>query len=78
VPKSRASAISKAATSAAAPSVGPFARLRPGAELAEDVHVGNFVEIKNAILDEGVKVGHLTYIGDADMSANIPTSARAP
>jgi bifunctional UDP-N-acetylglucosamine pyrophosphorylase/glucosamine-1-phosphate N-acetyltransferase len=45
--------------------VGPFARLRPGAELAEDVHVGNFVEIKNAILDEGVKVGHLTYIGDA-------------
>ena len=46
-------------------SVGPFARLRPGAELAEDVHVGNFVEIKNAILDEGVKVGHLTYLGDA-------------
>ena len=47
--------------------VGPFARLRPGAELAEHVHVGNFVEIKNAILDEGVKVGHLTYIGDADI-----------
>ncbi len=47
--------------------VGPFARLRPGAELAEDVHVGNFVEIKNAILDEGVKVGHLTYLGDADV-----------
>ena len=46
-------------------SVGPFARLRPGAELAEDVHVGNFVEIKNAVLDEGVKVGHLTYLGDA-------------
>lgn len=47
--------------------VGPFARLRPGAELAEDVHVGNFVEIKNALLDEGVKVGHLTYIGDAEV-----------
>lgn len=47
--------------------VGPFARLRPGAELAEDVHVGNFVEIKNAVLDEGVKVGHLTYIGDAQV-----------
>ena len=45
--------------------VGPFARLRPGAELAEDVHVGNFVEVKNTILDEGVKVGHLTYLGDA-------------
>ncbi|MGL5010140.1 MAG: bifunctional UDP-N-acetylglucosamine diphosphorylase/glucosamine-1-phosphate N-acetyltransferase GlmU, partial [Paracoccaceae bacterium] len=47
--------------------VGPFARLRPGAELAEDVHVGNFVEVKNATLGEGVKVGHLTYIGDADI-----------
>jgi len=47
--------------------VGPFARLRTGAELAEDVHVGNFVEVKNAILDEGVKVGHLSYIGDADV-----------
>ena len=53
--------------------VGPFARLRPGAELAEDVHVGNFVEIKNAILDEGVKLGHLTYLGDAHVGehANI-------
>jgi bifunctional UDP-N-acetylglucosamine pyrophosphorylase/glucosamine-1-phosphate N-acetyltransferase len=53
--------------------VGPFARLRPGAELAEDVHVGNFVEIKNAILDQGVKVGHLTYLGDAHVGegANI-------
>ena len=47
--------------------VGPFARLRPGAELAEDVHIGNFVEIKNAVLGEGVKVGHLTYLGDADV-----------
>lgn len=45
--------------------VGPFARLRPGAELGGDVHVGNFVEIKNAVLDEGAKVGHLTYLGDA-------------
>ncbi len=45
--------------------VGPYARLRPGAELAEDVHVGNFVEIKNAVLDEGAKANHLSYIGDA-------------
>ena len=45
--------------------VGPFARLRPGAELGGDVHVGNFVEIKNTVLDEGAKVGHLTYLGDA-------------
>lgn len=50
-------------------SVGPFARLRPGAELGPDSHVGNFVEIKNAILGEGVKVGHLTYLGDAEIGA---------
>jgi bifunctional UDP-N-acetylglucosamine pyrophosphorylase/glucosamine-1-phosphate N-acetyltransferase len=49
--------------------VGPFARLRPGAELAEDVHVGNFVEIKNAIVDEGAKINHLTYVGDAHVGA---------
>ncbi|TNC50704.1 bifunctional UDP-N-acetylglucosamine diphosphorylase/glucosamine-1-phosphate N-acetyltransferase GlmU [Rubellimicrobium rubrum] len=47
--------------------VGPFARLRPGAELAEDVHVGNFVEIKAAQIGEGAKVNHLSYIGDADV-----------
>ena len=55
--------------------VGPFARLRPGAELAEDVHVGNFVEIKNAILDEGVKVGHLTYLGDAVIGSKVNVGA---
>lgn len=49
--------------------VGPYARLRPGAELAEDTRVGNFVEIKNATLDEGAKVNHLTYIGDASVGA---------
>ena len=49
--------------------VGPFARLRPGAELAENVHIGNFVEIKNASIDEGAKVNHLTYIGDAEIGA---------
>ncbi len=47
--------------------VGPFARLRPGAELAEGVHIGNFVEVKNAQLAEGVKANHLSYIGDADI-----------
>ncbi len=53
--------------------VGPFARLRPGAELAEDAHVGNFVEIKNALIGADAKVGHLTYIGDAAVgeAANI-------
>jgi bifunctional UDP-N-acetylglucosamine pyrophosphorylase/glucosamine-1-phosphate N-acetyltransferase len=45
--------------------VGPFARLRPGAVIGKDAYVGNFVEIKNAILGEGVKASHLSYIGDA-------------
>ena len=49
--------------------VGPYARLRPGAELAENVKVGNFVEIKNAQLAEGAKVNHLSYIGDASIGA---------
>lgn len=49
--------------------IGPFARLRPGAELAENTHIGNFVEIKNAVIAEGAKVNHLTYIGDADVGA---------
>ena len=47
--------------------VGPYARLRPGAELSENVHVGNFVEIKNATISEGAKVNHLSYIGDASI-----------
>jgi bifunctional UDP-N-acetylglucosamine pyrophosphorylase/glucosamine-1-phosphate N-acetyltransferase len=45
--------------------IGPFARLRPGAEIAEDAHIGNFVEVKNAIVEEGAKANHLSYIGDA-------------
>jgi bifunctional UDP-N-acetylglucosamine pyrophosphorylase/glucosamine-1-phosphate N-acetyltransferase len=49
--------------------VGPFARLRPGAVLEESVHVGNFVEVKNARLEKGVKANHLSYIGDARVGA---------
>lgn len=45
--------------------IGPFARLRPGAEIAENARIGNFVEVKNAIIEEGAKANHLTYIGDA-------------
>jgi len=45
--------------------VGPFAHLRPGTRLLKGAHVGNFVEIKKSILGEGVKAGHLTYLGDA-------------
>lgn len=47
--------------------VGPYARLRPGTELAEHVKVGNFVEIKNAVIEAGAKVNHLSYIGDASV-----------
>mgnify|MGYP001443604534 CR=1 FL=1 len=54
----------------AAADCGPFARLRPGAVLHAKAHVGNFVEIKNAILGEGAKAGHLSYLGDADIGAN--------
>jgi len=49
--------------------VGPYARLRPGAELAEAAKVGNFVEIKNAEVGEGAKINHLSYVGDAAVGA---------
>ena len=47
--------------------VGPYVRLRPGTELAENVRIGNFVEIKNARIEDGAKVNHLSYIGDANI-----------
>ncbi|MEH6644174.1 bifunctional UDP-N-acetylglucosamine diphosphorylase/glucosamine-1-phosphate N-acetyltransferase GlmU [Sulfitobacter sp.] len=49
--------------------VGPYARLRPGAELEENTRVGNFVEIKNTVVAEGAKINHLSYIGDAYVGA---------
>ncbi len=49
--------------------VGPYARLRPGSELASHVRIGNFVELKNVALSEGVKVNHLTYLGDASVGS---------
>ena len=49
--------------------VGPYARLRPGARLEEDVHIGNFVEVKNARVEKGAKANHLTYLGDARVGA---------
>ncbi len=49
--------------------IGPFARIRPGSALANNVQIGNFVEIKQSHLNEGVKAGHLTYIGDAEIGA---------
>jgi len=55
---------------AAGASVGPFARLRPGAAIASRAKVGNFVEIKAALIEAGAKVNHLSYIGDARVGAN--------
>jgi bifunctional UDP-N-acetylglucosamine pyrophosphorylase/glucosamine-1-phosphate N-acetyltransferase len=49
--------------------VGPFARLRPGSVLENDVHVGNFVEVKATHLGAGVKASHLSYLGDASVGA---------
>ena len=47
--------------------LGPYARVRPGTHLQNDVHLGNFVEVKNATIDQGSKVNHLSYVGDADI-----------
>ncbi len=55
------------ATIGAGSIIGPFARLRPGAVLDRDVHIGNFVEVKAASLGAGVKASHLTYLGDASI-----------
>jgi bifunctional UDP-N-acetylglucosamine pyrophosphorylase / glucosamine-1-phosphate N-acetyltransferase len=57
------------ATVGASAIIGPFARLRPGALLEDEVHVGNFVEVKAARLGRGAKANHLTYIGDAEVGA---------
>ncbi|MEC5384577.1 bifunctional UDP-N-acetylglucosamine diphosphorylase/glucosamine-1-phosphate N-acetyltransferase GlmU [Uliginosibacterium sp. H3] len=50
-------------------SIGPYARIRPGTQLAEDVHIGNFVEVKNSSIAAGTKAGHLAYLGDADLGS---------
>ncbi len=51
--------------------VGPFARLRPGAQLGKEVHIGNFVEVKNATLADGAKANHLAYLGDASVGERV-------
>ena len=55
--------------------IGPFARLRPGADLANNVKVGNFVEIKKSTVADGSKVNHLTYIGDAEIGSGVNVGA---
>jgi bifunctional UDP-N-acetylglucosamine pyrophosphorylase/glucosamine-1-phosphate N-acetyltransferase len=51
--------------------IGPFARLRPGADLAAEVHIGNFVEVKNSTLARGAKANHLAYLGDATVGERV-------
>jgi bifunctional UDP-N-acetylglucosamine pyrophosphorylase/glucosamine-1-phosphate N-acetyltransferase len=51
--------------------IGPYARLRPGARLGEEVHIGNFVEVKNSTLAAGAKANHLAYLGDAQVGARV-------
>lgn len=55
--------------------IGPYARLRPGAALAEGVHIGNFVEVKKSSLGQGSKANHLSYIGDADIGSGVNIGA---
>ncbi len=51
--------------------IGPFARLRPGAQLGAEVHIGNFVEVKNSTLAQGAKANHLAYLGDATVGERV-------
>lgn len=55
--------------------VGPFSRIRPGARLGEDVHIGNFVEVKASDLADGAKVNHLSYVGDSSVGRNVNIGA---
>ncbi len=55
--------------------VGPYARLRPGTELAEQVHIGNFVELKNARVGFNSKINHLSYVGDAEVGRKVNIGA---
>jgi bifunctional UDP-N-acetylglucosamine pyrophosphorylase/glucosamine-1-phosphate N-acetyltransferase len=56
-------------------SVGPFARLRPGSELADKARIGNFVEVKKSFIGLGSKVSHLSYIGDATLGEHVNVGA---
>ena len=55
--------------------IGPYARLRPGTVLAEDVHIGNFVEVKNSEIAAHSKANHLTYVGDSTVGSNVNIGA---
>ena len=51
--------------------IGPFVHIRPNSVIAESVHLGNFVEVKNSNIDMGTKVSHLTYVGDSDVGKKV-------
>lgn len=51
--------------------IGPFVHIRPNSVIGENVHLGNFVEVKNSNIDEGTKVSHLTYVGDSDVGKRV-------
>jgi bifunctional UDP-N-acetylglucosamine pyrophosphorylase/glucosamine-1-phosphate N-acetyltransferase len=63
------------ATVGAESQIGPYARLRPGTELGEDVHIGNFVEVKNSRFDAHSKANHLAYVGDATVGSRVNIGA---
>lgn len=71
----KAHSIIEGATVASHCVIGPFARIRSGSILASHVHVGNFVELKNAIVDEKAKINHLSYIGDSELGKRVNIGA---
>ncbi|MGY5451383.1 bifunctional UDP-N-acetylglucosamine diphosphorylase/glucosamine-1-phosphate N-acetyltransferase GlmU [Agarivorans sp. MS3-6] len=71
----KANSIIEQASLAADASAGPFARLRPGAKLEQDAHVGNFVEMKKSTLGKGSKAGHLSYLGDTTVGEYVNIGA---
>ena len=73
--RSSRSATSKTRWSATQSQIGPYARLRPGTELGEDVHIGNFVEVKNSQVAAHSKANHLAYVGDADVGSRVNIGA---
>jgi bifunctional UDP-N-acetylglucosamine pyrophosphorylase/glucosamine-1-phosphate N-acetyltransferase len=71
----RANCVIEGAIAGARCVIGPFARLRPGTRLADEVHIGNFVEVKNTELGPGSKANHLTYLGDTTIGSRVNVGA---
>jgi bifunctional UDP-N-acetylglucosamine pyrophosphorylase/glucosamine-1-phosphate N-acetyltransferase len=70
-----ANCVIEGATIGAGARIGPFSRLRPQAELADGVHIGNFVEIKKSQVGQGSKVNHLSYVGDSEIGRGVNVGA---